>query len=53
LLAQIVIEDGEDIGQITPSQADVDLYWQSWSLSIGWLDDFRTMLQKRAKASLD
>jgi LysR family transcriptional regulator, chromosome initiation inhibitor len=32
---------------------DIDLYWQSWRLSIGWLDEFGAMLKKRAGEFLD
>lgn len=32
---------------------DVDLYWQSWRLSIGLLDEFGAVLKKRAAAFLD
>jgi LysR family transcriptional regulator (chromosome initiation inhibitor) len=32
---------------------DVDLYWQSWRLSVGWLDDFGAHLKQRAGAFLD
>jgi len=32
---------------------DVDLYWQSWRLSIGLLDEFGAELKKRAAAFLD
>jgi LysR family transcriptional regulator, chromosome initiation inhibitor len=40
--------------ELTPGRAlDVDLYWQSWRLSIGWLDDFGAMLRRRAAEFLD
>ncbi|CAM2157120.1 HTH-type transcriptional regulator ArgP [Pararobbsia alpina] len=32
---------------------DVDLYWQSWRLSIGWLDDFSAALRRKASEFLD
>ncbi|WP_206957949.1 LysR family transcriptional regulator ArgP [Trinickia acidisoli] len=32
---------------------DVDLYWQSWRLSIGWLDEFGAVLKQRAGEYLD
>ncbi|RKP49705.1 LysR family transcriptional regulator ArgP [Pararobbsia silviterrae] len=32
---------------------DVELYWQSWRLSIGWLDDFSKTLRKHAAEHLD
>ena len=32
---------------------DVDLYWQSWRLSIGWLDEFSAVLKRRAGEFLD
>jgi LysR family transcriptional regulator (chromosome initiation inhibitor) len=31
----------------------VDLYWQSWRLSIGWLDEFGLALRKQAAQLLD
>ncbi|SAL43516.1 chromosome replication initiation inhibitor protein [Caballeronia sordidicola] len=48
-----LLETGELVRVVPGAHMDVDLYWQSWRLSIGWLDDFRTMLQKSAKAFLD
>jgi LysR family transcriptional regulator, chromosome initiation inhibitor len=43
-----------ELVEMTPGRAlDVDLYWQSWRLSIGWLDDFGAMLRKRAGEFLD
>lgn len=32
---------------------DVELYWQSWRLSIGWLDEFGAMLKRRSAEFLD
>ncbi|APA85218.1 LysR family transcriptional regulator ArgP [Paraburkholderia sprentiae WSM5005] len=43
-----------ELVEIAPGKPiDVDLYWQSWRLSIGWLDDFSAMLRKRAAEFLD
>jgi LysR family transcriptional regulator (chromosome initiation inhibitor) len=43
-----------ELVEMTPGKhLDVDLYWQSWRLSIGWLDDFGAVLKKRAGESLD
>jgi len=40
--------------EVSPgSRFDVDLYWQSWRLSLGWLDNFSAMLKHRAKTFLD
>jgi LysR family transcriptional regulator (chromosome initiation inhibitor) len=38
-----------DLVEVLPGrQLDIDLYWQSWRLSIGLLDEFTTVLKKRA-----
>ena len=43
-----------ELVEIAPGKhIDVDLYWQSWRLSIGWLDDFGAVLRKRATEFLD
>ena len=43
-----------ELVEVAPGKhIDVDLYWQSWRLSIGWLDDFSAMLRKRAGEFLD
>jgi len=43
-----------ELVEMTPGKhLDVDLYWQSWRLSIGWLDDFGAVLKKRASEFLD
>jgi LysR family transcriptional regulator, chromosome initiation inhibitor len=43
-----------ELVELTPGRAlDVELYWQSWRLSIGWLDDFGAMLKRRAGDFLD
>ncbi|KXU91346.1 LysR family transcriptional regulator [Paraburkholderia monticola] len=43
-----------ELVEIAPGKhIDIDLYWQSWRLSIGWLDDFSAMLRKRAGEFLD
>ncbi len=44
---------GELIDMLPGKRLDVDLYWQSWRLSIGWLDDFGLALRKRADELLD
>jgi LysR family transcriptional regulator, chromosome initiation inhibitor len=47
------LASGELVELMPGAHIDVDLYWQSWRLSIGWLDDFRAMLQQRATEFLD
>ncbi|TKC79230.1 LysR family transcriptional regulator ArgP [Trinickia terrae] len=47
------LEAGELVDIAPGKYLDVDLYWQSWRLSIGWLDDFGSELKKRAGAFLD
>jgi len=43
-----------ELVEVAPGKPiDVDLYWQSWRLSIGWLDDFSAMLRQRAGEFLD
>jgi LysR family transcriptional regulator (chromosome initiation inhibitor) len=43
-----------ELVELTPSRGlDVDLYWQSWRLSIGWLDEFGAMLKDRSTHWLD
>jgi len=43
-----------ELVELTPTRSlDVDLYWQSWRLSIGWLDEFGTMLKRRSTEFLD
>ncbi|MXN87542.1 ArgP/LysG family DNA-binding transcriptional regulator, partial [Burkholderia sp. 4812] len=32
---------------------DIELYWQSWRLSIGWLDEFSAALKASAAQYLD
>ncbi|HTH75870.1 MAG TPA: LysR family transcriptional regulator ArgP [Trinickia sp.] len=47
------LESGQLV-ELTPGRhLDVDLYWQSWRLSIGWLDEFSTVLKQRAGEFLD
>ena len=48
-----MLTSGELVEMVPGTHIDVDLYWQSWRLSIGWLDDFRAMLQQRATEFLD
>ncbi|MEM5344766.1 LysR family transcriptional regulator ArgP [Paraburkholderia azotifigens] len=47
------LESGELIDMAPGKHLDVDLYWQSWRLSIGWLDDFGAALRKRSADFLD
>jgi LysR family transcriptional regulator (chromosome initiation inhibitor) len=47
------LERGELVDMAPSKPLDVDLYWQSWRLSIGWLDDFGAMLRQRAADFLD
>jgi LysR family transcriptional regulator, chromosome initiation inhibitor len=47
------LASGELVDMAPGKPIDVDLYWQSWRLSIGWLDDFGTALRKRAAEFLD
>lgn len=47
------LESGELIDMAPGKHLDVDLYWQSWRLSIGWLDDFGAALRKRSAELLD
>jgi LysR family transcriptional regulator (chromosome initiation inhibitor) len=42
------LERGELVQMAPGRHLDVALYWQSWRLSIGWLDEFGAMLQTRA-----
>ncbi|HEY1611897.1 MAG TPA: LysR family transcriptional regulator ArgP [Paraburkholderia sp.] len=43
-----------ELVELMPGQTlDVELYWQSWRLSIGWLDEFGAMLKRRAAEFLD
>jgi LysR family transcriptional regulator, chromosome initiation inhibitor len=47
------LDNGELIDMAPGKHLDVDLYWQSWRLSIGWLDDFGAALRTRAAELLD
>jgi LysR family transcriptional regulator (chromosome initiation inhibitor) len=47
------VASGELVEMAPGKPIDVDLYWQSWRLSIGWLDDFSAVLRKRAAEFLD
>jgi LysR family transcriptional regulator (chromosome initiation inhibitor) len=47
------LANGELVEMAPGKPIDVDLYWQSWRLSIGWLDDFGAVLRKRAAEFLD
>lgn len=45
---------GGELVELAPGRhLDVDLYWQSWRLSIGWLDEFSAALKQRAGEYLD
>jgi LysR family transcriptional regulator (chromosome initiation inhibitor) len=46
------LESGELVEMSPGARFDVDLYWQSWRLALGWLDDFSAMLKDRAKTGL-
>jgi LysR family transcriptional regulator, chromosome initiation inhibitor len=42
-----------ELVDISPgTRLDVDLYWQSWRLAFGWLDDFTSVLRANAKIHL-
>src|ERR1700712_2630202 len=49
----LALASGELVEMVPGAHIDVDLYWQSWRLSIGWLHDFRGMFQRRANTILD
>jgi LysR family transcriptional regulator, chromosome initiation inhibitor len=43
-----------ELVELAPGRhVDVELYWQSWRLSIGWLDQFGAALKARAAVLLD
>jgi LysR family transcriptional regulator (chromosome initiation inhibitor) len=43
-----------ELVELTPGRGlDVELYWQSWRLSIGWLDEFGAMLRSRSAQFLE
>ncbi|RAG30957.1 ArgP/LysG family DNA-binding transcriptional regulator, partial [Burkholderia multivorans] len=44
---------GELVDMSAGRTVDIELYWQSWRLSIGWLDDFSAALKARAALFLD
>ena len=45
--------DRGELVELNPRiRVDVDLYWQSWRLSIAWLDEFSAQLKARASESL-
>ncbi|WP_116141745.1 LysR family transcriptional regulator ArgP [Trinickia diaoshuihuensis] len=48
-----LLERGELVELAPGRHLDVDLYWQSWRLSIGWLDEFSSVLKRRAGEFLD
>lgn len=48
-----LLERGELVALAPGRHLDVDLYWQSWRLSIGWLDEFSAVLKQRAAEFLD
>ncbi|MEQ5837996.1 LysR family transcriptional regulator ArgP [Paraburkholderia acidicola] len=47
------LASGELVEFAPGKHVDIDLYWQSWRLSIEWLDDFGAMLRKQAVDYLD
>jgi LysR family transcriptional regulator, chromosome initiation inhibitor len=47
------LESGELVDVSPGTRLDVDLYWQSWRVALGWLDDFSALLKQSAKAYLD
>jgi LysR family transcriptional regulator (chromosome initiation inhibitor) len=47
------LQRGELVELAPGRHLDVDLYWQSWRLSIGWLDEFSAVLKQRAAEFLD
>jgi LysR family transcriptional regulator (chromosome initiation inhibitor) len=51
-LVESRLESGELVELVPGTRLDIDLYWQSWRLALGWLDDFTAELRARAKSSL-
>lgn len=47
------VASGEMVDLSEGRSIDVELYWQSWRLSIGWLDEFSRVLQTEAARWLD
>jgi LysR family transcriptional regulator (chromosome initiation inhibitor) len=47
------LANGELVELMPGRGLDVELYWQSWRLSIGWLDEFGTMLKRRSAQFLE
>ncbi|PMS16852.1 ArgP/LysG family DNA-binding transcriptional regulator [Trinickia dabaoshanensis] len=52
-MIETLLERGELVELAPGRHLDVDLYWQSWRLSIGWLDEFSAVLKRRAGEFLD
>jgi LysR family transcriptional regulator (chromosome initiation inhibitor) len=52
-MVRTYVARGELVELLPGKPLDVDLYWQSWRLAIGWLDDFGLALRKRAAQLLD
>ncbi len=48
-----MVARGELVELAPGRHLDIDLYWQSWRLSIGWLDEFSAVLKQRAGEFLD
>ena len=48
-----LLKEGQLVELAPGKPFDVDLYWQSWRLSIGWLDDFSATLRSKASSYLD
>lgn len=47
------LADGTLVRLAPERPVDVELYWQSWRLSIGWLDQFGAALRERAAQLLE
>ena len=52
-MIEATLARGELVELAPGRHLDVDLYWQSWRLSIGWLDEFSAVLKRRAGEFLD
>jgi LysR family transcriptional regulator, chromosome initiation inhibitor len=51
-MVEPLLFEGTLVELVAGTHVDVDLYWQSWRLSIGWLDDFSALLRQRAASIL-
>jgi LysR family transcriptional regulator, chromosome initiation inhibitor len=43
------LENGTLVDIAPATRLDIDLYWQSWRMAFGWLDDFSAMLKLQAR----